>query len=95
MLFRQAKSYAVDILVHLGKAVKPCGQCRALNANALITSVYLTLLCFNEIKLRSVGMRHCKLIFMFILGFDMFCRRYLNQCPVSTARPSSPSWQSV
>ena len=62
MLSRQAKSYAVDILVHLSKAVKPCGQCPALNANGLITSVSLTILRFNEMGLRSVGMRHCKLI---------------------------------
>ena len=62
MLSRQTKSYAVDILVHLSKAVKPCGQCPALNANGLITSVSLTVLRFNEMGLRSIGMRHYKLI---------------------------------
>ena len=50
--------YAIDVLVHLGKAVKPHRQCPALNANGLIPIVSLTVLHLNEMGLRSVGMRH-------------------------------------
>ena len=57
-LCHQAQSYAIDVLVHLGKAVKPHRQCPALNANGLIPIVSLTVLHLNEMGLRSVGMRH-------------------------------------
>lgn len=45
------------ILVHLGKAKKPCRQCLVLNANGLKSNVSLSTLCFHfyNMEFKSVG----------------------------------------
>jgi hypothetical protein len=53
----------VSSLDHAGsspswQSVEPSRQCLALIANGLIMSVSLTVLCFDEMRLRSVGTRH-------------------------------------